>query len=177
MAPGRKKCIEDSIWPLKPVIVGFQETKQSSFSRNFLNTVMGNRNFDWNLLPSVGSVGGILVGVDIDQFEVLAWEIKKFSVSVVVKNRSDDLVSRVTTVYGPTYEVDKQDFISELHSLFLNWEGPAIVGGDFNLVRTPEDKNDGNIDFRWSDRFNSWVDMWYLLEINMSGRNYTWCNN
>jgi hypothetical protein len=31
-------------------------------------------------------------------------------------------------------------------SFFLNWEGPALIGGDFNLVRFVEDKNNGNID-------------------------------
>ena len=118
MAHGRKKCIEDMIFPLKPAYVGFQETKQHDFSRNYLKNLMGNRNFSWNHLPSTGSAGGILVGVDVDCFEVVSWEIKSFSVSVVVKDKVTNLVSRITTVYGPTYDDNKQDFLSELHSLF-----------------------------------------------------------
>jgi hypothetical protein len=34
-------------------------------------------NFIWNMLPSVGSAGGILVGVDADVLEVIR-EVKKF---------------------------------------------------------------------------------------------------
>jgi hypothetical protein len=43
---------------------------------------------------------------------------------------------RFTTVYGSPYEEGKDDFISELHELCLNWDGPAMIGGDFNLVRS-----------------------------------------
>lgn len=62
LAPRRKKCIEDLLWPLKPMLVGFQETKYISFSKNFLKNLMDNRNFEWNYLPYADFVGGILVG-------------------------------------------------------------------------------------------------------------------
>uniref|UniRef100_A0ACD5Z2B2 Uncharacterized protein n=1 Tax=Avena sativa TaxID=4498 RepID=A0ACD5Z2B2_AVESA len=52
-----------------------------------------------------------------------------------------------------------------------------MIGGDFNLIRSPEDKSSGNIDFRWVDRFNEWVEIWALMEINLAGRAYTWGNN
>jgi hypothetical protein len=52
--------------------------------------VLGNRNFIWNMLPSVGSAGGILVGVDADMLEFISCEVKSFSVGVVVKNRCND---------------------------------------------------------------------------------------
>jgi endonuclease/exonuclease/phosphatase family metal-dependent hydrolase len=38
-------------------------------------------------------------------------------------------------------------------------------------------KNNDNIDYRWVDKFNTWVEMWALLEINLAGRAYTWGNN
>ena len=60
---------------------------------------------------------------------------------MVVKDEGSDIVSRVTIVYGSAYEEGKQEFISELHSLSLNWNGPTIIGGDFNLVRNPGDKS------------------------------------
>jgi exonuclease III len=45
------------------------------------------------------------------------------------------------------------------------------------LIRSASDKNNDNIDYRWVDKFNTWVDMWALLEINLAGRAYTWGNN
>jgi hypothetical protein len=81
-------------------------------------------------------VNGILVGVNGDVFEVISWEIKSFYVSTVVKITSSGMIVRLTTVYGSPYEEGKFAFISELHELFLNWEGLAMIGGDFNLVRS-----------------------------------------
>jgi hypothetical protein len=93
-------------------------------------------------------------------FEVIAWEIKTFSVSVVLKNKISEAICRITTVYGSAYEERKHEFISELHELFLNWDGPAMIGGDFNLIRSFKDKNNMNIDYKWVDKFNTWVEMW-----------------
>jgi hypothetical protein len=50
-------------------------------------------------------------------------------VSVVVRNKISDFTCRITTVYGSAYEERKQEFISELHELFLHWDGPALIGG------------------------------------------------
>ena len=139
--------------------------------------MLGNRNFYWNFLPANGSAGGILVGVNGDIFDIIAWDIRKFSVSVVVKIRRNDVVIRMTTVYGSPYEDGKQEFLSELHELFVNWDGPAIIGGDFNLVRSQTDKSNGAVDFKWVDKFNAWVEIWALMEINLTGRTFTWSNN
>jgi hypothetical protein len=176
-APGRQKFIDDNLVPLHLDYIGFQETKKEHFSNSFLKKLLGNRNFIWNHLPAVGSACGILVGVNGDLFEVIAWEIKTFSVSVVLKNKISENICRITTVYGSAYEKKKQEFISEIHELFLNWDGPAMIGGDFNLIRSSKDKNNLNIDYRWVDKFNTWVEMWALLEIGLAGRAYTWSNN
>jgi hypothetical protein len=64
------------------------------------------------------------------------------------------LISRITTVYGSSYEDKKQEFISELHELFPNWEGPALIGGYFNLVIFTEDKKQWQCTFRWADKLN-----------------------
>ena len=176
-ALGRKQYIDDTLVPLHVDYIGFQETKKENFSPSFLKGILGNRNFTWNHLPAVGSAGGVLVGVNNDCFDVISWEVKKFSDSVIAKIKSRDKIVRITTVYGSAYEDGKQAFISELHELFINWEGPALIGGDFNLVRSQEDKNNGKIDFKWVDKFNMWVDMWALVEIDITGRMYTWSNN
>jgi hypothetical protein len=69
--------------------------------------VLGNRIFSWNFLPANGSAGGILVEVNNDMFDIISWDIRMFSVSVVVKNKPDDLVLRITTLYVSPYEEGK----------------------------------------------------------------------
>ena len=42
------------------------------------------------------------------------------------------------------------------------WNGPTLVGGDFNLVRFAFDKSNGVYNHRWADEFNSRVNKWAL---------------
>ena len=117
------------------------------------------------------------MGVDLDVFEIISWDILKFSISCKVKIVGKDIEFRVVTVYGSSYEEHKEEFISELHSLFVENAAPTLVGGDFNLVRFSRDKSNGNINRKWSDKFNAWVEIWSLLKIKLSSRKYTWANN
>jgi hypothetical protein len=109
--------------------------------------------FTWNALPAIGSARGICFGVDSDIFDVISWEVRCFSVSVVLKIKSYGLIFRVVTTYGSSYDEKKEAFISELHNLCLDFQGHSIIGGDFNLVRFQGDKSNGLIDHRWSDKF------------------------
>jgi hypothetical protein len=133
--------------------------------------------FSWNSLPAIGSEGGICVGVDSDLFDVISWDIRCFSVSVVLKIKASGIIFRVVIVYGSSYEDKKEAFISELHSLCLDFNGHSVIGGDFNLVRFQGDKSNGVIDHRWSDKFNAWVKIWSLMEVKLGNRRFTWANN
>jgi hypothetical protein len=117
------------------------------------------------------------MGVDLDFFDIISWDIKEFSISVIVRLKTKDIINRVIRVFGSSYEDKKEAFISELYSLFINYHGHTIIGGDFNLVRFQSDKSNGVIDHRWSDKFNALVEIWSLLEVKLSNRKFTWGNN
>ena len=68
-------------------------------------------------------------------------------------------------MYGSSYEEHKLEFINELHNLLASWSATTLVGGDFNLVRSSHDKSKGNIDQRWANKFNAWIELWSLIEI------------
>lgn len=175
--PGKKPCIFEAITKVNPSVIAFQETKKESLSVAFLKSISGNKNFDWQHLPAVGTSGGILVGVDTDIFYVLSWSSHKFSISYNLVMKLSGISFRFIVVYGSPYDEGKDDFISLLHSLFIDEHQPTLIGGDFNLVRHQQDKTNGNTNHSWSDKFNAWIEIWSLLEIKMSGRQFTWANN
>jgi hypothetical protein len=105
-APGSKKCLADTIIPLKVDYIGFQETNKENFTKSFLKNILGNENFEWNLVPACGTIGGILVGVNSDVFEVISWEMKILSITIV-KIKSSGVTIRLTTMYGSPYEEGK----------------------------------------------------------------------
>jgi hypothetical protein len=71
-APRRKIFIDDNLVPLNLDYIGFQETKREEFTNSFLKNILGNRNFVWNHLPSIGTAGGIIVGINANLLEVLS---------------------------------------------------------------------------------------------------------
>jgi endonuclease/exonuclease/phosphatase family metal-dependent hydrolase len=80
-------------------------------------------------------------------------------------------------VYGSPYEEGKQAFIDELHLVLASWQGPTLIGGDFNLVRFAYEKSNGNINHKWVDAFNEWVSRWSLMELDAPNKMFTWTNN
>lgn len=110
-APGRKTFIVDTIKKTHASILGFQEIKKESFSDSYLKSLVGSKNFSWNHLPCKGSAGGILMGIDVDLFDIISWSLSDFSVSCVLKLKSGDTTFRVITVYGSPYEEGKEAFI------------------------------------------------------------------
>ncbi|GJN20279.1 hypothetical protein PR202_gb07636 [Eleusine coracana subsp. coracana] len=117
------------------------------------------------------------MGFDTDIFDVLDWYILDYLVCSKVKHKSTGYIFGCATVYGTASDEFKQQFINELHSFMSSSRDPIMIGGDFNLVRCQEDKNNGNIDFHWCDRFNEWIDGNGLLEIKSIGWRFTWSNN
>ena len=50
-------------------------------------------------------------------------------------------------------------------------------GGDFNLIRSPDDKSSGNVDVPRMQMFNDCIADLALREITRVGARYTWSNN
>jgi hypothetical protein len=51
-----------------------------------------------------------------------------------------------------------------------------LVGGDFNIIRKTEEKNNNNFKARWPFVFNAIIEHLNLKEIALSGRQYTWAS-
>ena len=127
-APGRKPLIVDTIRKLQASALGFQETKKEEISDYYRKSLVGCRDFSSHHLPSKGAVGGILMGVDADIFEIISWSHLDYSVSCVLKMKSKDVTFRIITVYGSPYEEGKEGFISEIHSLLIENTHPTPIG-------------------------------------------------
>jgi endonuclease/exonuclease/phosphatase (EEP) superfamily protein YafD len=59
-----------------------------------------------------------------------------FCSAAVIKNKIDNFCWRLIVVYGSRYEETKLEFIEEMDQVMAKWEGPALLGGDFNLVKS-----------------------------------------
>jgi hypothetical protein len=110
-------------------IISFFETKKEEFNFIQLQQLGPIGKYCWNWLPSKGTAGGILVGVSSDLFEVCRWIVHTFSISMLIKNKTNGVVWRINSVYGLAYDEHKLEFINELHNVCASWNGPTLVGG------------------------------------------------
>jgi len=51
-----------------------------------------------------------------------------------------------------------------------------VLGGDFNIIRSPREKNNDGYDDRWPFLFNTIIDGLSLRETEMSGKYITKAN-
>ena len=79
-------------------------------------------------------------------------------------------------VYGAAQEDKKSEFLAELVRMCGTESLPILVGGDFNILRKMEDKNNNNFNPRWPFLFNAIIENLDLREIDLSGRQFTWAN-
>ena len=87
--------------------------------------------------------GGILVFWDKRKLEVMEVELGHFSVTCILKNTEDGFQWAFTGVYGPVERNKSELFWEELGSVKGLWEGPWCIGGDFNMVLSPNERNKG----------------------------------
>nr|GEZ30010.1 RNA-directed DNA polymerase, eukaryota, nucleotide-binding alpha-beta plait domain protein [Tanacetum cinerariifolium] len=126
---------------------------------------------------SIGNLGGILC----------VWEetiFKKVGVSI-----SDNFIalygiwlptnSKILTVviYAPQYFSLKRILWYYISGLITRWNGETIVLGDFNEVRS-EDERFGSIFHQsYAREFNHFISSSGLLEVKMEGYSFTWSHS
>jgi endonuclease/exonuclease/phosphatase family metal-dependent hydrolase len=82
----------------------------------------------------------------------------------------------MVAVYGAAQDRHKPSFLAKLVRICENERLPLMVGGDFNIIRRKEEKNNDNFYARWPFIFNAIIESLDLREIVLSGRQFTWAN-
>jgi hypothetical protein len=151
--------------------------KPNFFEDSWLNSIGGNINFVWFWSPPNGRSGGLLVGFDADILDVREKELGEFMIRILVVHKENGFIWNFINVYGADQADQKQKFLSEFSPFCSKCIHPVLIGGDFNILRKDSDKNKPRGMNKWSSLFNSIIDFHNLIELDLSGRLYTWSNN
>ena len=88
----------------------------------------------------------------------------------------DNKIIHLTNIYGPASSPQKMGFITWLMNFDTSDFDDWVLGGDFNLIRYPENRNKPGGDQTEMNLFNEAISDLDLVDIPFSGRNYTWSN-
>ena len=159
-------------------VVAIQETMRTKFSLGELER-LSRHLFAWHWLPSsgvTGHSGGILLGVKDATFEVGSMDRGSHFVSMELWERDVNFKWEVIVVYGPADHRRSEAFLVELHRKVASAQLPVVVGGDFNLIRTEEDKSNNLVNFPRMQLFNDCIADMGLQELDRVGARFTWTN-
>lgn len=169
----KRKRVKEVILKATPDIVMLQETKFECLDTLSIRDIWDSRFKEWECFPSLGASGGMLLIWDtrfaskIDSFH------GNFSVSVLleIKGRGSWWF---TSVYGPNCPRQRSFFWEELGFLFgfcgPNW----CLGGDFNAIRSPDEKLGGSSLTASMRGFDSFIRECFLRDIPLSNARFTW---
>lgn len=157
-------------------IVCLQESKLNAIDsmkcRAFLPSYLSAFTFS----PVDGTCVGLVMAWNPDVVSAGDISSTDHCLSISFSSTSSNHTFTITNVYAPTDHRDLPSFMSEFESVpppqTINWVGI----GDFNLTRSPTDKNTPNFNSSLANRFNRLIDGLSLLEFPLLDRLYTWSN-
>lgn len=176
-ARGRQDQICHLVHDANVCLVCLIETFKASFSNNELSSTAGADHFVWRCLPAFWHSGSILIGAKLDCFDFVAFDHGIFWASMVVLHKSLNVLWVVLVVYGPVGHSLSTLFLDELTAKIDSCNLPLLIGGDFNLPRSPDDKNNSNFSWLLADAFNDFIADYALREIPRTGARFTWSNH
>lgn len=157
--------------------IGLQETMIPECNDSLLRKFDMNQEYLWMWNSSRGKSGGILVGIQIQRFDVGSFKQGEFMLQMNLSDKELKTKWNLLVVYGAAQEENKIKFLAELSYFCASNVEPILIGGDFNTIRYSYEKNTDAGVHRHTPLFNSLIHFYELREINMSGGLYTWCNN
>nr|GEU64063.1 RNA-directed DNA polymerase, eukaryota [Tanacetum cinerariifolium] len=82
----------------------------------------------------------------------------------------------VISVYAPQDLPEKRDLWDYLCSMINRWEGETVVFGDFNEVRTKQERFGSSFNIQVANVFNKCISLAGLVDIPLGGYSYTWAH-
>jgi exonuclease III len=157
-------------------VVLLQETIIQDFTDAELRSLEVGEKFFRGWLPATGQSGGMLIGVRDSVFKVGSIDKGQFYLSVAVLHRVTNRTMDFIGIYGPADHGRAITFLQEISEKVASTTRPMIMGGDFNLIRAAEDKNNNNLNWPLMNLFNDNIASWALREISQTGARFTWTN-
>ncbi|XP_073363088.1 uncharacterized protein [Aegilops tauschii subsp. strangulata] len=174
--PAKRSAVHSVMASTNPCIMCLQETKISALSSPLVRETLGAQFADYFFLPATDTRGGILLAWKNDIVSLSHPTIADHFINALVSPRDGSPHWWVTGVYGPQQDQDKTIFLSDLHDMRSCCADQWLIGGDFNMIATAEDKNNGNLHRASMHRFRHITADEELRDLYLHGRRYTWSN-
>jgi hypothetical protein len=173
----KRRRVSNSLRMWKGDVVCLQETKLEVVDLAVVQSLWGSPFVDWEYQASKGVSGGIVILWDKRVVEKLDSISGEFTLSCKFRNVGDNLEWAFSGVYGPNSDSARGILWDELAGIGNWWSLPWCIGGDFNVVRYPNERLKGGslTSAMWA--FTDFINELGLIDLPLIGGNYAWSSN
>ncbi|GJV04803.1 RNA-directed DNA polymerase, eukaryota [Tanacetum coccineum] len=154
--------------------VALQETKMESIDLFSIKVLWGNFAFDYVLSPSMGFSGGILCAWDPSLFHKDNSTISDSFVALRGTWIPSATKILIISVYAPHDLNEKRMLWEFLGHLIDTWDSECVLLGDFNEVRSINERYGTVFNPHGANAFNNFISMTGLVDLPLEGYSYTW---
>ncbi|GJV79897.1 RNA-directed DNA polymerase, eukaryota [Tanacetum coccineum] len=169
----KRDWIKDLVSKNRPSFVGIQETKIDSISQALIRYLCPDGNVAFASSGSVGASGGILTLWDTNTFSLKSEIVGRNFVVVVGTWAGMQGKVGIMNVYAPQDRHLKEALWSSIESILGSVNITWIVFGDFNVVRSQEDRSGCRFNPGEANIFNDFIYRCRLFDFLLGGRKFT----
>lgn len=119
---------------------------------------------------------GVITSWNPDVLTVTDTHHSVHCLTVTLNSTASNYSFTITNVYAPADHRDSAVFLSEFESTAPPQSSNWVAIGDFNLTRSPADKNTHGFNSSLATSFNNLINDLALHEFPLLNRLYTWSN-
>jgi hypothetical protein len=120
-----------------------------NFSAVDLDHFCGGKDFLWHWTSPRRQSGGILLSVNLQLFDIGDITLGDFHIKFNIRNKEDGFEWVLIATYGAAQDELKKAFLTEMVKMCNIADKPILIGGDFNIIRRPSEKNNDKYNDRW----------------------------
>ena len=157
-------------------VICLQETKKPSFDHAFVKSCCPRRFDQFDFIPSRGASGGLVTIWNSLIFSATTIAQEDFALVTRFQSTQSAHFWTLVNVYGPCQGESRVNFINWLMALNIPTNEDWLLVGDFNFIRSPENRNKPGGNYGDMITFNDFIRAQALIELPIKGREYTWSN-
>jgi exonuclease III len=151
-------------------IICIQETKKESFDDSYIRRFY-NRSLDkFAFEPSIGASGGFLTIWKGSHFDAEVIEHNSFGHTISFRTKLTNQAWWLTNIYAPCSPHRREEFLSWFSNLEIDDDKLWIFLSDFNMIRSPENRNKPGGDPLRMLNFNLAISQLRFQEIPLKGQ-------
>ncbi|GJU36770.1 RNA-directed DNA polymerase, eukaryota [Tanacetum coccineum] len=154
--------------------VAIQETKMDCIYDMDIKFMWGNSNFQYIASDSVGNSGGLLCVWEKSIFKKSGASVSDNFIALYGTWLPTSTKILIVVIYAPQAYTCKRTLWEYISSLINHWDGESIVLGDFNAVRTKDERFGLVFNPICACNFNQFISSSGLIDVKMDGYTFTW---